>query len=119
MDESTSRWPTAWIRAALDLAILSALGQGELHGYAIAAALEARGMGRLKGGSLYPVLARLEADGLVAAVWLPGESGPGRKAYSLTPAGARHRERLAADWQDFTAALGALSPSPATEGDPR
>lgn len=80
-------WPPAWIRAGLDLAVLGSLTGGPLHGYGIAQALAGRGFGVLKGGSLYPVLNRLEEAGDVTASWVEGHSGPGRKEYALTDAG--------------------------------
>lgn len=108
MTDDTGAWPATWVRAALDLAILSVLQDEALHGYGIAAALEAAGMGRPKGGSLYPALARLEQAGFLEAGWLPGDSGPGRKAYTLTLAGRDERTRLAASWRDFGQAVLAL-----------
>lgn len=111
----TQRWPNAWVRAGLDLAILSTLQGEALHGYAIAAELERCGLRRLKGGSLYPTLGKLEQARLVEAVWLPGESGPGRKAYTLTLAGRDERSRLAASWRDLSDTLVALGQPARTE----
>ncbi|SJN24239.1 PadR family transcriptional regulator [Luteococcus japonicus] len=111
MEDNDQRWPSAWVRAGLDLAILSALQGDALHGYAIASRLEAAGLGRPKGGSLYPTLAKLEQAGFVEAGWLPGESGPGRKAYILTTSGREERTRLAASWRALSEALVALGSS--------
>ena len=74
----TPPWPSAWVRAALEPAILGALTAGPLHGYGIAQTLAARGFGTLRGGSLYPVLARLEEAGHVTTRWVEGQAGPGR-----------------------------------------
>lgn len=71
----------------LDLCVLGTLAEQELHGYAIANRLEEVGLTRIKGGTLYPVLARLQAAGHVAPRWEPGERGPGRKYYALTESG--------------------------------
>lgn len=98
----TSRWPAPWVRAALELAILGSLREGPLHGYALAQSLQARGFGRLRGGSLYPVLARLEQDGHVRAAWVEGDGGPGRKDYTLTPDGRAHLGRQLTAWGDLT-----------------
>lgn len=101
----TPRWPTAWIRAGLDLAVLASLTSGPLHGYAIAQELAAQGFGVLKGGSLYPVLNRLEEARSVEAVWVEGSGGPGKREYHLTAAG---RERLYAElaqWRDLASTL--------------
>lgn len=97
----TSRWPAPWVRAALELAILGSLTGGPLHGYALAQSLRERGFGLLRGGSLYPVLARLEADGHVRATWVEGAGGPGRKDYTLTPGGRAHLTEGLAAWGEL------------------
>lgn len=101
----TSRWPTAWVRAALDLAILGALTQAPMHGYALAQDLQEKGFGRLRGGSLYPALARLQEAGHVESTWAEAENGPGRKDYRLTPGGRRHLHEGLAAWTDLTTML--------------
>ncbi len=58
-------WPAEWLRGALEVCVLGVLDRGPTYGYAIAAALEDAGLGVVKGGTLYPLLGRLEAAGLV------------------------------------------------------
>lgn len=97
-----------WLRGVLDLCVLAVLTERERYGYDLTQRLEQAGLGQIKGGTLYPLLARLQEAGLVTARWEPGEQGPGRKYYAITPAG---RERLlmeTANWTEFTARLGAL-----------
>ncbi|MFC4553867.1 PadR family transcriptional regulator [Georgenia faecalis] len=98
-------WPPLWVRASLDLAVLGCLLDGPLHGYGIAQRLEARGFGRLKGGSLYPALSRLEDAGHVVTTWEQGEHGPGRKDYSITDGGREYLDEGLAAWQSLTRAL--------------
>jgi hypothetical protein len=57
-----------WLRGLLDVCVLAVLAQGDRHGYGIARELERAGVGTVKGGTLYPLLARLEADGSVTSV---------------------------------------------------
>ncbi len=98
-----------WIRASLDIAVLGSLTAGPRHGYGIAQVLSERGFGLLKGGSLYPVLNRLQDASCVEATWVEGRGGPGRREYALTPAG---RRRLAHDlraWRELSEALSDLS----------
>ncbi len=102
-------WPSAWVRAALEPAILGSLAAGPLHGYGIAQALAEHGFGRLRGGSLYPVLGRLEEAGHVTARWVEGASGPGRKDYALTEAGRRAHRDAVAELHRLADALGALA----------
>lgn len=108
MSDTEPHWPAPWVRAVLPTAVLAALEDGGLHGYAIAQRLAARGLGRPRGGSLYPLLSALEADGAVTASWDQGESGPGRRSYALTTVGA---ERLAQERAAWSALTDALSPS--------
>ncbi len=73
-----------WLRGVLEFCVLAAVSDLPRHGYAIAQALADKGFGVIKGGTLYPLLARLEADGLVASTWQAGDGGPGRKVFAIT-----------------------------------
>ncbi|QRO87668.1 PadR family transcriptional regulator [Kytococcus sedentarius] len=96
------RWPSEWMRGVLSLAVLRVLADGPTYGYAIASTLEESGLGAVKGGTLYPLLSRLEAAGHVTIEWRAGEGGPGRKYFALTDAGRDHLDREAAHWRAFT-----------------
>ncbi len=102
-------WPTPWLRAAMPTAVLATLEDGPLHGYAIAAALERRGFGRPRGGSLYPLLGTLESSGAIVASWAQGESGPGRRTYTLVAAGRQRLARERAEWTGLVESIGERS----------
>ena len=89
---------------------------GPSYGYALTQALGAAGLGDVKGGTLYPLLGRLEESGRVKVEWRPGEGGPGRKFYALTPEGRRHARQLAARWADFTTTTRTLTDGALTPG---
>lgn len=91
-----------WLRGVLGLCVLGVLASGEYYGYAIAQRLEQAGLGQIKGGTLYPLLARLEEAGLVTSQWAMGEQGPGRKYYTLTPQGHHTFEEQAMEWTAFS-----------------
>lgn len=93
---------TQWLRGVLDLCVLGVLASGEYYGYAITQQLEQAGLGHIKGGTLYPLLARLEAADLVTSRWTVGEQGPGRKYYALTQEGYRTFEEEAGEWMTFS-----------------
>ena len=95
-------WPSDWLRATLGLFVLRALEAGPSYGYAIIGDLEQHGLGMIKGGTLYPLLTRYEAAGLVVTEWRPGEAGPGRKYFALTEHGRTELERLRLEWARFT-----------------
>jgi PadR family transcriptional regulator PadR len=90
------RWPPDWMRGVLELCVLAAVAREPSHGYAVAAQFAEHGLGVVKGGTLYPLLARLEACGFVTAEWQVGEGGPGRKVFTATPEGRRDLTRRAA-----------------------
>lgn len=112
MDEVT--WPGEWMRGVLSLCVLAVVAEHETYGYAIAQRLQAAGLGVVKGGTLYPVLARLEQDGLVASSWREGDGGPGRKFFTITPAGRLAVRERSDSWLTFTERATGLLPTRST-----
>lgn len=102
MDET--RWPGEWLRGALGLCVLGVLSDGPSYGYAIGQRLAEAGLGTVKGGTLYPLLARFEQDGLVESSWQAGDVGPGRKYFTLTAAGHCELAGRSRDWERFVEA---------------
>lgn len=94
--------PTEWLRAVLPLAVLCTVAAGETYGYAVGQQLKAAGLGTVKGGTLYPILNRLEEDGLVTSTWREGIGGPGRKFFAITKVGREYLEHRTHAWQAFT-----------------
>ena len=106
------RWPGEWMRGVLSLCVLRVVADGPTYGYAIAARLADAGLGSVKGGTLYPILTRLETDGLVSSSWEAGDGGPGRKFFTLTAAGAEALHERADQWRVFTERAAGLLSSP-------
>ena len=108
-----------WLRGVLELCVLRTVSAGPTYGYAITADLAAAGLGDIKGGTLYPLLTRLEKNGLVTTEWRAGEGGPGRKYFTLTDAGRTELEQGTAQWHAFTSLVGAhLSAPPVPPAGP-
>jgi len=106
------------LRGHLETMILSTLEQGQAHGLEILHRLEEAGCGllRLKEGSLYPALYRLEAAGAVKAVWEAeplGRRGARRRIYQLTTKGKRHLDAGRVEWRQFVRVLGGILGAPA------
>ncbi|WP_328476460.1 PadR family transcriptional regulator [Actinoplanes sp. NBC_00393] len=99
MDDT--RWPAEWLRGALGLCVLGVLAGGPTYGYAISRRLAEAGLGAVQGGTLYPLLARLEKDGLVESSWQAGDAGPGRKYFALTEAGRAELAERSRQWERF------------------
>jgi len=101
------------LRGHLETMILSKLERGEAHGLEILRSLEESGCGllRLKEGSLYPALYRLEAAGEIKAVWekdSQGRRGARRRIYCLTPKGQRTLDKGRSEWQQFVRIVGGI-----------
>lgn len=99
---SDQPWPSEWLRGVLGACVLRVLADGPTYGYAIASRLADSGLGVVKGGTLYPLLNRLEGAGLVTSEWRAGDGGPGRKYYLLTRAGHEDLRSTATRWARFT-----------------
>jgi PadR family transcriptional regulator, regulatory protein PadR len=90
-------------RRVNELLLLSALQRSPLHGYQAALEVEERSGGyfRFNHGTLYPILHRMEAEGLIAGGWTNPEHGRARKEYALTEAGQTYLAELEAYWRDL------------------
>jgi len=100
-DDPISSRHSQWLKGVLDLCVLGLLATGDQYGYEIARQLEGRGLGRINGGTLYPLLARLEGESLVSGKWKPSEQGPERKYYALTVEGMELLQAAAPLWREF------------------
>lgn len=105
-------WPSDWMRGVLELAVMRVLREGPSYGYAIAGRLREAGLGEPKGGTLYPLLTRLEASGDVVTGWRAGDGGPGRKYFAITPAGRDRFDRLSERWRDFVTVTSFITTPP-------
>ncbi len=102
------QWPAEWMRGVLSLCVLALVADEETYGYAVAQRLKAAGLGTVKGGTLYPVLTRLEQEGLVTSAWREGDGGPGRKFFAASPAGRAALRERTTNWLTFTERAGGL-----------
>lgn len=105
-----------------ELLILHELERAPLHGYQIALEVEERSGGffPFSHGTLYPILHRLEKEGLIAGQWTDPEEGRPRKEYAVTEAGRTHLSDLVTDWDELRSRLEAfLNRGEATDGEVR
>ena len=106
------------LRGHLETLVLATLEKGQAHGLEILRRLEEGGSGvlKLKEGSLYPALYRLESAGEIVGKWeqeQAGRRGARRRLYRLTPKGSRKLQRGRGEWQTFVETLGQILASPA------
>ncbi|QDU73787.1 Transcriptional regulator YqjI [Bremerella volcania] len=101
------------LRGHLEAMILAILDREPAHGFDVVKKLEARGEGALqmREGTIYPVLYRMEAAGLIKAQWdesEEGRKGPQRKVYTLTRKGQRQLAKGREQWQHFVQVVGGI-----------
>jgi transcriptional regulator len=90
----------------LDLLILKTLENGPLHGWGIAQRIEqVSGVFRIKLGSLYPALQRLEQAGLVDAEWRQSDNNRRARYYALSRSGRRHLSAERSEWKHLAAGV--------------
>ena len=91
-------WQTQARKGVLELSVLNALRHGRMYGYEIVKRLQ-RVRGLVIGeGTIYPIMSRLDREGLVRSSLEPSPDGPARKYYRLSPRGRETLERMNAAW---------------------
>ncbi len=101
-------------RGVLVLAALSQLQEAK-YGYALMSSLAAKGL-EIEQGTLYPLLRRLESQGLLQSEWNVDGSHP-RRYYVISPAGLQMLEKLASDWGSQVEIMNKLLDEGSSGGD--
>lgn len=101
------------LRGHLETMLLAALEAGPTHGLDLLGRLDDAGCGllKLKEGSLYPALYRLEAAGLVRGAWeedTGGRRGARRRQYCLSAKGRRRLAQGREEWTTFVRVIGGI-----------
>ena len=104
-----SHWLSQLRKGVLELLVLRLIAlRGELHGYAIVKELLALGPLVAGESTVYPLVRRLEADGLLSSRWVESESGPPRKYYRLSPAGSAFLAEAQCEWDSVADTISRL-----------
>jgi len=98
-------------RGTAELAILSVLEHGPLHGYEMARRIEQQTKGALRFtlAALYPMLYRMEQRGWIRGAWEISQSGRRKRCYRLTLAGKKKLSPLRKEWAELFGALKRLT----------
>ena len=90
--------------------LLYLINEIPMYGYQIIKELEKRTTGyfKLKGGTIYPALQRLEEKGLVESIWQQTTRRQERKYYQITEKGRQFLANRLAEWKDLSLAVGML-----------
>ena len=103
--ESAEKWEVQLRKGSLELAILAVLWDGRLYGLEILRNLETNSDLIVVEGTVYPLLNRLRALGLVESEWVESDFGHPRKYYQLTAAGRQRALEMTRIWARFSASM--------------
>jgi PadR family transcriptional regulator PadR len=109
---------TQLLRGVLDLCLLALVAEGPAYGYEMTKRLRARGLAIVGEGSIYPLLGRLERNGLVETHRAASDGGPPRKYYRASPAGHRALAAGVSEWRAARDAVDAVLRSVEAEVKP-
>jgi PadR family transcriptional regulator, regulatory protein PadR len=96
-----------WKKGSAELLVLSLLDGQPRHGYEISKLIQIRSAGALRFHvtSLYPLLHRLERQGLIDGRWIEKAEQRRRRYYTLTPQGIEALRAKQQSWKDFVALI--------------
>lgn len=93
---------TQMLKGILDGCLLAIIKDGEIYGYELAAKLESYGFQNFSEGTIYPLLLRMQKEGLVSTTLRKSTAGPKRKYYSLTEKGTRELDDFIQRWEQLS-----------------
>ena len=96
--DNPDRWEAQLRKGALEMAALASLWRERLYGLEIIRFLESQSQLVLAEGTIYPILNRLKAEGMLTSEWVEADAGHPRKYYSLTEAGRQRLRQMAEAW---------------------
>lgn len=100
--------PSQMLKGILEGCILKVISRKETYGYEISQMLQEYGFSNISEGTMYPLLLRLEKNGLIQANYRESPVGPKRKYFSLTPQGEEEVESFYSSWTELTGAIDQL-----------
>lgn len=99
---------TQLLKGVLDGCVLQIISQKEIYGYELVQELKEAGFSTIVGGTIYPLLQKLEKNGYISGIMKPSQDGPDRKYFYLTPDGQDYLDAFWEQWSDLVGKVGKL-----------
>ncbi|GMA64154.1 PadR family transcriptional regulator [Alicyclobacillus fastidiosus] len=96
------------LKGTLEGSILKVIKESETYGYEISEKLRNVGFSSISEGTIYPLLLRLEKNGLLVASYKDSPLGPKRKYYSLTEQGEQALKEFFVNWREIEKSVNKL-----------
>jgi PadR family transcriptional regulator PadR len=103
--DSVPAWASQMRKGLIELCVMAALRNGEAYGYQILQRLSRAEPLTISESAVYPILARLAAEGMVKVRQGPSPNGPPRRYYRLTPQGEARLAEMAEHWRETRKAI--------------
>ncbi|MDG3131693.1 PadR family transcriptional regulator [Streptococcus suis] len=92
---------TQMLKGVLEGCVLQIIAQQESYGYELVQTLRSNGFQNMVGGTVYPLLQKLEKNGLIVGRHKPSPDGPDRKYFYLTDRGNAYLKEFWCQWNDL------------------
>lgn len=89
------------LHGVLDMCLLSLIEEEATYGYEMVAKLRERGLDLASEGSIYPLLSRLQKQGMIEGYLVQSPAGPARKYYRMTVDGRKILDLWLSEWREF------------------
>lgn len=100
--------PSQLLKGVLEGCVLLIISQDEIYGYELMQRLHGYGFTTVVGGTLYPLLAKLEKQGDIVGVMRASPDGPDRKYFHLTETGITASNAFQEQWSTLIAQVAAV-----------
>ena len=103
--DDLKKWSSQIRKGSLEMCLLAVLAEKPRYGFEIAQHLDDDSGLAVTEGTLYPLLNRLQNEGLIEAYWQESASGPPRKYYTVTAAGREAFLKMRDEWRKYAQAV--------------
>jgi len=93
---------TQLLKGVLEGCVLLIITHKETYGYELVGSLKAAGFVDIVGGTVYPLLQKLEKNGMLESKMKASPEGPDRKYYSVTESGKAYSQQFIRQWSIFS-----------------
>lgn len=100
-DRSTQDRSTQLLHGVLDMCLMSIIDEEASYGYEMVKKLRDRGLNLASEGSIYPLLSRLQKQGMIEGYLVQSHEGPARKYYRMSEQGREALSQWRDDWAGF------------------
>lgn len=99
---------TQLLHGVLDMCLLSLIEEEASYGYEMVAKLRNRGLDLASEGSIYPLLSRLQKQGIIEGYLVQSPAGPARKYYRMSDDGREVLEQWRTEWREFSSSVNSV-----------